>query len=179
MSWPEACKAVALICFLAVVDSSAGQQFHLESAGARFGFYPFGAGSHFYQAEMFANEALPWDWDLGARWRLLSRGDGSLGWLGEADANAAIASVGPTLTLARENLPFSFEGGVGATMISRSDFRDKNFGESFQFTSHLGVNFDFASHLRLSYRFQHMSNAGLSSHNPGLNLNMFGLSYLF
>ncbi|HZR21306.1 MAG TPA: acyloxyacyl hydrolase [Verrucomicrobiae bacterium] len=155
------------------------QQFNLESAGGRFGFYPFGAGSHFYQAEAFADWALPWNWDLGSHWLLRSRFDSSLGWLGEADANAAIGSLGPTLVFARENLPVTFEGGVSATGLSRSDFRDKNFGDLFQFTSHVGLNFDMAARFRLSYRFQHMSNAGLSSHNPGLNMHMFGMSYVF
>jgi hypothetical protein len=41
------------------------------------------------------------------------------------------------------------------------------------------LNWDFATHWRLGYRFQHMSNAGLSQPNPGLNMHMFALSYLF
>jgi hypothetical protein len=41
------------------------------------------------------------------------------------------------------------------------------------------LNWDFAAHWRLSYRFQHMSNAGLSLQNPGLNMNMFSLGYIF
>jgi hypothetical protein len=42
-----------------------------------------------------------------------------------------------------------------------------------------GLSFEISSRIRLSYRFQHMSNAGLGLHNPGLNLNMFGISYVF
>jgi hypothetical protein len=49
----------------------------------------------------------------------------------------------------------------------------------FQFTSHLGVNWDFAPHWRVGYRFQHMSNAGLATPNPGLNLHIFSVSYRF
>lgn len=64
-------------------------------------------------------------------------------------------------------------------MLSRHDFGSKDFGELFQFTSHIGLNLDLWEHLRLGYRFQHMSNAGLSGHNPGLNLHMLSMSYLF
>jgi hypothetical protein len=63
--------------------------------------------------------------------------------------------------------------------LSQSDFGAKDFGVPFQFTSHVGLNWDVTSHWRLGYRFQHMSNAGLDAHNPGLNMHMFGLSYLF
>ena len=151
----------------------------MESAGARFGFYDAGAGSDFHQAEGFVNWNLPWSWDLGSSLTLQSRLDTALGWLGESGANAGIASFGPTLALGRQRFPLSLEGGVSPTFLTRSDFKTKDFGVPFQFTSHVGLNFDIASRIRLSYRFQHMSNAGLSDHNPGLNMHMFGLSYLF
>ena len=49
----------------------------------------------------------------------------------------------------------------------------------FQFSNEVGVNWNFAAHWRLSYWFQHMSNAGLAPSNGGLNLHLFGLSYVF
>ena len=76
-------------------------------------------------------------------------------------------------------LPVSLEGGVSPTGLSRSEFGSKDFGTEIQFTSHVGLNWDFATHWRLSYRFQHMSNADLGTKNPGLNLNMLALSYVF
>lgn len=179
MSWGSSTAAFALAALLSSTGFCEEPEFRLESAGARFGFSPFGAGSHFYQAETFANFDLPWRWDLGKRWHLQWRADASLGWLGEADDNTVIGSVGPSLLLALEKLPISFEGGVSATGLSRSDFRDKDFGEFFQFTSHVGLNFEVGAGIRIVSRFQHMSNASISSHNPGLNLFMFGASYLF
>lgn len=153
------------------------QSVHLESAGARAGFYTDGAG--FHQAEGFVNFNLPWGSELGSQWHLQSRLDGSIGWLGQSGANAGIATLGPSVVLNRQHLPLSFEAGVSPTVLTESDFRTKDFGFPLQFTSHAGLNLDVISHLRLSYRFQHMSNAGLGLHNPGLNLHMFGLSYLF
>jgi hypothetical protein len=145
----------------------------------RAGFYANGAGSDFHQAEGFVNVNLPWDWDLGSQWHLQSMFDGSIGWLGESGANAAILTLGPSLLLGRQHLPVSFEGGVSPTVLTRSDFPSKDFGVPFQFTSHAGLNLDITSRVRFGYRFQHMSNASLSAHNPGLNMHMFGLSYLF
>jgi hypothetical protein len=64
-------------------------------------------------------------------------------------------------------------------ILSRYDFPSKDFGQFFQFTSHAGINFDVSRRFRLGYRFEHMSNAGFSSPNPGLNLNIFSVGYLF
>lgn len=151
----------------------------LESVGARGGISANLSGVSFNQAELFANWNLPWAWDLGREWHLQSRLDFSAGWVGDRDSNAAIGTVGPTLVLGRQRLPVSFEAGVSPTLLSQYDFGSRNFGTYIQFTSHVGVNWDFAEHWRLGYRLQHMSNAGLGSHNRGLNMHLLALSYLF
>ena len=174
--------AVALLCglLLSATGDCSAQALHLDSAGARFGFYPTGADRDFHQAEGFVNWDLPWNWDLGSRWRSQSHLDASAGWIGESGANAAaISTLGPNLSLARQAFPVTLEGGISPTILARSDFPTKDFGIPFQFSSHVGISFDITSHIRVSYRFQHMSNAGLSRHNPGLNLHMLGLSYVF
>jgi hypothetical protein len=114
---------------------------------------------------------------LGSGWTLQSRLDVSLGWLGESGADAGIASAGPTFLMSRPDFPLSLEGGISPTLLTRSDFEDKDFGIPFQLTSHVGLNFDITAHIRIGYRFQHMSNAGLSDPNPGLNMHMISLSY--
>ena len=87
--------------------------------------------------------------------------------------------MGPSLLFRRDRLPFSFTVGFSPTLLSQHEFIEKDFGQLLQFTSHIGFNYDFLEHFRAGYRFQHMSNAHLSDHNPGLNLHMFSLSYLF
>lgn len=174
--WPQ---SILFALLLAGAPCLFAQDFHIESAGARYGFDPVGSESNFHQAEAFVNFDLPWNWDLGKRWSLQSRLDASAGWLGESGADAFIGTVGPSLSLGKQNFPLSLEGGVSPTILSRKDFPSRDFGTLFQFTSHGGINLDITSHWRLSYRFQHMSNASISRHNPGLNLHMFGLSYLF
>ena len=48
-----------------------------------------------------------------------------------------------------------------------------------QFTSHAGFGCRIYKQLSAGYRFQHMSNASISRHNPGLDLHMCELSYRF
>ena len=169
--------AVGFFLFYAVAGRA--EDFRLESVGARVGFPANWSSRYFRQVEIFANWNLPRGWDLGKEWWLHSRLDLSAGWLGDQGVNGAIGTAGPTLVLGRERLPVSLEGGVSLTGLSPAQFPSKDFGMNFQFTSHVGLNWDFATHWRLSYRFQHMSNAGLSPSNPGLNLFVVGLSYLF
>ncbi len=105
--------------------------------------------------------------------------DLSAGWLGNRGVDSAIATAGPILVLGWKQLPVFLEGGISPTIIAREDFATKDFGIPFQFTAYVGLSWDFWSHFRLGYRFQHMSNAGLSTHNPGLNLQVLALSYVF
>jgi hypothetical protein len=169
----------AVACLVLCALLGRAEDFRLESIGARGGLSAHNSGKDFNQAEAFANWNLPWAWDLGKEWRLQSRLDFSLGWLGDRGNNAAIGTAGPSLVLSHEGWPVTLDGGSSPTVLSRSEFGSKDFGMDFQFTSHIGLNWDFAPHWRLSYRFQHLSNAGLASPNPGLNMHMFGLSYVF
>jgi len=172
-------RSLAVGLLLGSWSCGRAQDIHLESAGARFGFNPLGAGRDFHQAEGFVRWDLPWKWDLGHSWRLETRLETSAGWLGESGLDSAVFTIGPTIVVGRQHSPFSFDCGVSPTFLSRWDFGNKDFGTVFQFTAHGGINFDLTSRVRFSYRFQHMSNASISPHNPGLNLQVFGLSYVF
>ena len=161
------------------VETNESSGFRLESAGVRVGGSPTSRSHNFHSADAAVNWFLPWDWDLGKRWRLRSRLDTSAGWLGDPGGNAARVYAGVGLLAGRGGSRFSFEGGIGPTLITETDFQTKDFGIPFQFTSHLGLNWDVSKRVRLSYYFQHMSNAGLGSPNPGINLHLLGISYFF
>jgi hypothetical protein len=147
--------------------------------GVRGGFPADYSVRDFNQGEVFGNWNLPWNWDLGNEWHVQWQLDLSAGWVGNRNENAAIGTLGPSLVLGRAGWPVSLEGGSSPTFMSSHTFGSKSFGSEFQFTSHVGLNWDFAPHWRLGYRFQHMSNAGLAQPNPGLNMHMFALSYIF
>lgn len=60
--------------------------------------------------------------------------------------------------------------GIVPTVIGGSDFRENRaLGGSFFFTSHLGVGWIFPG-WRIGLRYQHTSNANLSSPNPGVDM---------
>ena len=170
-----------LLASLVVITLSAAraQDLSWESVGARVGASASSRAHNFHEAEPFVNLNLPWSWRLESRSRIQSRLDLSAGWLADPGANAAMVTLGPSLIWTQERFPVSFEMGVSPTYISTHTFETKNLGTEFQFTSHAGLNLELSAHFRLGYRFQHMSNAGLAKSNPGLNLNMFALSYVF
>lgn len=151
----------------------------LDSAGARAGFSAESRSESFHQAEAFLNCDLPWALRWAEDWRLQTRFDFAAGWLGGHSENAFVGSGGPTLELSYDKFPLTLEGGSGPTYISRYEFGRTDLGSLAQFTSHAQINWNISDHFQILYRFQHMSNAGLSSHNPGLNLHMFGIGYRF
>jgi hypothetical protein len=152
--------------------------FSFNSAGTRFGVGSNESAKEFYLSEAFTDINLPWSWQ-GKRLRVESRLDVGVGWLGERHVNAVIGEAGPLLVLSYKQFPVTLAMGSNPTGLSRSDFDAKDLGIQFQFTTHIDVNWDFAEHFRAGYRYQHISNAGLDSRNPGLNMHVFGLSYLF
>ena len=103
---------------------------------------------------------------------------------GQAEAfdettSAFMGTAGPLLELRKGHFPLVLEGGASPTLISRYRFGSTDFGEDFQFTSHIGLAWYITDHLSVGCRFQHMSNAGLAKPNPGLNVGMLVLSYHF
>ena len=151
----------------------------IESVGVRAGYAGQSETDTFRQAEAFAIWKLPWRWQLGGAWQLQTRLDVSAGWLRGNDADAFVATGGIGLLLDRERFPLALDLGCSPTVMSRDNFGGRDFGMPLQFTSHAGLAWNLGKHFSLGYRYQHMSNAHLSSHNPGLNLNMFSASYRF
>jgi hypothetical protein len=170
---------VALLCFVvSIAANGQSEGFSFNSAGGRFGVGANESAKDFYLAEAFTEINLPWSWH-GNRLRLESRLDVGMGWLGERHMNAAIGEAGPMLVLSYKQFPVTLAVGSSLTGLSRSDFDSKDLGIPFQFTTHIGLNWDFAERFRVGYRYQHTSNAGLDKSNPGLNMHVLALSYLF
>jgi hypothetical protein len=151
----------------------------LDSAGARFGLSFDERTQDFEQAEAFIFWNLPWGAQWDPEWHVQWRMDLSLGSLSGARDAVVIGTIGPSLVLRREALPLTFEVGLSPTFLSEDEVGSKSFGTIFQFTSHAGFNLDISTQWRLSYRFQHMSNAGINEDNPGLNLHVLGFGWRF
>jgi len=154
-----------------------GEDFRLEATGVRFGLSSHDPGHRFYQGEAYTRWQVPWPVNLGRDWVLEPQLDLSAGMLHGRSADGFVGTLGPVLQLAPAGFPLQLEGGISPTGLSEDVFGDRDFGTRIQFTSHLGLRWEPTQHLELGYRFQHMSNAGLGDHNPGLNLHMFSVGY--
>lgn len=149
-----------------------------ERLGIRGGFSMDSDTKQFHQAELAAGYSLPWGWEA-KKLKLESGIDTSAGWLWDDTKEAFILSAGPEARLRYASIPVALRFGSNPTYISRYAFDQRDFGVEIQFVSHVGLSWDIAEHLQLSYRLQHMSNSGIASPNPGLNMHMFALHWLF
>lgn len=160
-------------------DALASDGFRFQRAGARSGFSATSIVDQFYQTEAFVRLDTPWRVDLGAGWRIRTEADFSVGLLARGHEKGAVATAGPAFAFGHDRFPIEFLAGCSASLLSRDEFDAVNFGIPFQFTSHVGFDFHFGTRVTAGYRMQHMSNAGFSGHNPGLDLHSFAIAYHF
>ncbi len=74
------------------------------------------------------------------------------------------------------------ELGLGLHLLSKTSVGlERKFGSAVQFGSHLGVGLRFGDKGRydLSYRYQHLSNAGIKAPNQGINYHLLRMQYHF
>ena len=157
---------------------AAADTFDLLAAGIRGGVNDSRNNENFQQYEVFGDFELPWSWSYDNGWSIGSRLVGSVGVVRAAGDNGALLTLGPGLDIYHDS-GFTFSLGVLPSLLSRSEYGDEDLGGAFYFTSYLGLSYRFGDHFTLGYRWSHMSNAGISSPNPGLNMNMLVLGYRF
>jgi hypothetical protein len=104
---------------------------------------------------------------------------GTAGVLHGPEDDALTASLGPAFSLATPNGKWEIELGSRAGYLSRYRFDQINLGGNFQFISHLGILTRLSPNFGLGYLFQHISNANIYDHNPGLNLHMLQFFVMF
>jgi len=69
--------------------------------------------------------------------------------------------------------PF-MEAGIGFHYLTSKEVSEKDFSTHFQFGDHFsfGVEFGKRFDYRINYQFQHLSNGGIDSPNPGINFHL-------
>jgi lipid A 3-O-deacylase len=170
-------KAIILLLLLfSAVNRSASQNYLI---GVRGGASLDCDPGRFRQVEGFAGWNLPWKWNTRFDFNLLPRLESSAGVLDGGSEAGFVGTAGPVLELRRKFFPLSIEGGASPTFLSRYRFETKDLGGRFQFTDHIGLDWHFKENFDIGCRFQHMSNAGIYKHNPGLNLEMLTADYTF
>ena len=174
------CWIILILAILGVsVQPADSGDIALRSIGFRGGVNDNGNDEDFHQYESFITWSLPWDrnWDSG--WSLETYLEGNAGLLRGGEESAFVGSIGPGIcfTIFKEIIDISM--GINPTIISKHKFGDENLGGPIEFTSHIGLNFNLGRHFTIGYRLQHMSNAVLYKHNPGLNMHMLEAAYRF
>jgi lipid A 3-O-deacylase len=149
-----------------------------NTAGVRAGISDQNSEKFFSKYEAFAAFSLPWTWRSEKGWIFGTFVEINIGMV-TSEGNAFEGSIGPGLYLMTPGEGFAIVAGIYPTYLGQSKFGTEDFGETFQFTSEIGFNFNFCRFWTAGYRFQHMSNAGIASENPGLNTHMLEFGYRF
>jgi lipid A 3-O-deacylase len=169
-----------IIFLLFVFSASPGNAVENKwnTAGIRAGISDQSSEKFFSKYEAFAAFSLPWKWRSEHGWILGTYVEINAG-LVTSEGNAFEGSIGPGFYLMAPGGGFAIVAGIYPTYLGQSKFGTEDFGETFQFTSEIGFNLNFFRYWTVGYRFQHMSNAGIASENPGLNTHMLELGYRF
>jgi hypothetical protein len=178
--WFMRCCSLAFgLGLIGAATRMAAEDTNVFSLGARSGFSSTDFGDPFWQTEAFATYDWRKPWQLVSPWTLTPRLEGTLGDLSRNGENGFVGTMGPVVVLRYGQFPLVLDAGIRVTILSRMVYDNRDFGYPLQFTSHAGLIWEISSRWQMSYRFQHMSNAGLGSSNPGLNTHMLGVGYRF
>ena len=113
-------------------------------------------------------------WNIKDQKLLRFRLEGALEFIDDDGRVAVIGGVAPFVRflLSEKNVRPFFEVGAGVNLTSRDEVKGRQLGGTFLFSLMGGAGFEILmnkSLISISYRFRHLSNGGLYSHNHGLN----------
>ncbi len=154
-----------------------------NEAGVRLGIQASPRREFFRQEEAFAIYGLPWDWHGDSGWGLAPQLTTSLGVLESTRSAGLIGSVGTALALGHRDSGFTTDLGINFNFLNHRYFGRVDFGSILQFGAYVGINYSFDIGIKIGYRLQHISNGHIfypeDTPNPGLDMHMFGVSYVF
>lgn len=151
---------------------------NLGPFGVRGGVAVDGKDGNATQLEGFGVYQLPWGLRSEGGWGVSTNVELTAGVLRSKGEYGAIGSLGPTFWFNKTGFPLVADLGISVGILSRDRFGTRDYNGIEQFISHGALIYRINHHLGLSYRFQHMSNAGLNGKtNPGLNMHLFGVSW--
>jgi len=103
----------------------------------------------------------------------------AIGTISTSQENIAFVSLGPVWRLPIDSRSLFVELGLSPTLIAGSSFNGRDLGGNFHFTSSasIGATFGARENISIALRVQHISNGGLRSTNPGMD--MIGLNLTF
>ena len=170
---------IAAIVAIGPVAAVAGRS--SWEAGLRGGASFNNEEESFNQYDLFASYGLPWSWQWGRAIQVdtdlttsagILDGGGEIGVAGSLGFEFVFGGTG-------RPLPVELRAGSALTLISRHQFGDEDLGGPVQFTHHISFYYWFLENLSVLAHVQHMSNAGIYSENPGVNMIMLAMVYRF
>ncbi len=104
----------------------------------------------------------------------------ALGKLTTPSETHSFVSLGPVWQVPLYSDRVSLKLGFSPTLLSDSQFGDRDMGDNFHFTSSASIEASFGLRRALSFavRIQHTSNGGISSTNPGMDIVGLNVSYI-
>lgn len=172
-------KFLSLLMFVALVlpgVAMAGSE--PWELGLRGGTDASGTKENYTVGELYLQKFLAWQLALGDEARLRTRFDMGAGYLEAVNDEGAWLAVGGDLVLCLFDDRLELEAGFRPTWLTDYHYGDDDFGGDVQFSSHAGLVWK-VDRVTFSYRFQHISNAGIYDSNPGINLHLFGMGFRF
>lgn len=150
-------------------------------AGLRAGQSFNGGDEDFNQYDVYVNFGLPWSWQWGRSVLVDTNLAATVGVLDGGGDTGVAGSVGFEFVFGRaeQDCPFELRAGSALTLISDHKYGDEDLGGPVQFTHHISLYYWLLENMSVLARIQHMSNAGIYSKNPGLEMVMLGLLYRF
>lgn len=133
-------------------------------------------GAKLYEA--FGAYQLPWSLRNKAGWGVSTQVDFTVGALDGGGDFGFVGSLGPAFGIGNPKFPLELDLGISVAVLGRDKLGLRDYNGIEQFISHVGLIYHFTPRFGLSYRFQHISNAGLNGNgNPGLNMHLFGINW--
>ena len=115
------------------------------------------------------------------RWLHANRLEFGFGALSRGEQSRPFLSLGPVWRWVPSSVEkrWFIDFGLSPTVLGGAKFDGKDLGGNLHFTSSLAIarHFGARSASTVSLRFQHLSNLGLNSTNPGVD--MIGLSFTY
>lgn len=154
-----------------------------EDAGVRIGFQAGPKSENFHQYELSVTYGLPFEWRNLSGFGVAPKLNAAAGVLDGGGDTGFIGSVGTSLLFDKTGIGLKPEVGINANLLNKNRFGRQDYGSMLQFGAFIGVIYRFESGLGIEYRLQHISNGHIfyteRTPNPGLDLHMIGLSWLF
>lgn len=146
----------------------------IRDTGYRIGTVGTGNFEGLTRHTLFVNFALPGGWNTLNGLSAIPYLTLEAGRFTRNSQHRNFLSVGPALRLMQDRWSSRMfvDVGVSPTVIDGARYGNRDFGTSFNFSSHLGVGIRFSdrSDHFVKLRYEHISNGGINDTNPGIDL---------